>query len=103
MRGGVPTPVVRAQQRSSIRCAYCHSEEAGLPQAEKPLRAVRCGPIRHRLRDVMIGAPAASTTVLLVWKIDRLARQFVYSVTAANDQERHGIQLRSVTGPIDTA
>jgi DNA invertase Pin-like site-specific DNA recombinase len=42
--------------------------------------------------------------VILVWKFDRLARQIVYAVTAANDlQEKHGAQLRSVTEPIDTA
>jgi site-specific DNA recombinase len=34
----------------------------------------------------------------------RLARQIVYAVTAANElQEAHGVQLRSVTEPIDTA
>jgi site-specific DNA recombinase len=43
-------------------------------------------------------------SVLLVWKFDRLARQIVYAVTAANElQEAHGVQLRSVTEPIDTA
>jgi site-specific DNA recombinase len=42
--------------------------------------------------------------VLLIWKFDRLARHIVYAVTAANDlHERLGVQLRSVTEPIDTA
>ena len=42
--------------------------------------------------------------MLLVWKFDRLARQIVYAVTAANDmQEKYGVQLRSVTEPIDSA
>lgn len=49
-------------------------------------------------------AEAGAFSVLLVWKFDRLARQIVYAVTAANElQERHGVQLRSVTEPIDTA
>jgi len=43
-------------------------------------------------------------SVLLVWKFDRLARQIVYAVTAANDlHEKHSVELRSVTEPIDTA
>lgn len=43
-------------------------------------------------------------SILLVWKFDRLARQIVYSVVAANDlSERHGVVIRSVTEPIDTA
>ena len=47
---------------------------------------------------------AGAFSVLLVWKFDRLARQIVYAVTAANDlQEKYGVQLRSVTEPIDTA
>jgi site-specific DNA recombinase len=42
--------------------------------------------------------------VLLVWKFDRLARHIVYAVTAVNDlSERHGVVVRSVTEPIDTA
>ena len=49
-------------------------------------------------------AEAGAFSVLLVWKFDRLARQIVYAVTAANDlQEKWGVQLRSVTEPIDTA
>jgi site-specific DNA recombinase len=53
---------------------------------------------------IMEMAEAGSFAVLLVWKFDRLARQIVYAVTAANDlHERLGVQLRSVTEPIDTA
>jgi len=49
-------------------------------------------------------AEAGAFSVLLVWKFDRLARQIVYAVTAANDlSERLGVNLRSVTEPIDTA
>jgi site-specific DNA recombinase len=49
-------------------------------------------------------AAEGAFSVLLVWKFDRLARQIVYAVTAANElQETHGVQLRSVTEPIDTA
>ena len=49
-------------------------------------------------------AEAGAFSVLLVWKFDRLARQIVYAVAAANDlQEKWGVQLRSVTEPIDTA
>jgi site-specific DNA recombinase len=53
---------------------------------------------------VLALAGQGAFSVLLVWKFDRLARQIVYAVTAANDlSERHGVQLRSVTEPIDTA
>lgn len=43
-------------------------------------------------------------SVLLVWKFDRLARHIVYAVTAVNElAEQHGVVIRSVTEPIDTA
>jgi site-specific DNA recombinase len=43
-------------------------------------------------------------SVLLVWKIDRLARSLVHTVTTADDLSSHlGIVLRSVTEPIDTS
>lgn len=59
---------------------------------------------RAGFRRVVELAEAGAFSVLLVWKFDRLARQIVYAVTAANDlQERHGVQMRSVTEPIDTA
>jgi site-specific DNA recombinase len=59
---------------------------------------------REGFRRIVTLAEEGSFSVLLVWKFDRLARQIVYAVTAANDlQEQHGVQLRSVTEPIDTA
>lgn len=59
---------------------------------------------RDGFRRVVELAEEGAFSVLLVWKFDRLARQIVYAVTAANDlQEQHGVQLRSVTEPIDTA
>jgi len=59
---------------------------------------------REGFRRIVEMAEQGAFSVLLVWKFDRLARQIVYAVTAANDlQERHGVQLRSVTEPIDTA
>jgi site-specific DNA recombinase len=59
---------------------------------------------REGFRRIVEMAGRGAFSVLLVWKFDRLARQIVYAVTAANDlQEQHGVQLRSVTEPIDTA
>ncbi len=59
---------------------------------------------REGFRRIVEMAEQGAFSVLLVWKFDRLARQIVYAVTAANDlQEQHGVQLRSVTEPIDTA
>jgi site-specific DNA recombinase len=59
---------------------------------------------REGFRHIVELAEQGAFSVLLVWKFDRLARQIVYAVTAANDlQEQHGVQLRSVTEPIDTA
>jgi len=44
------------------------------------------------------------TSVLLVWKFDRLARQLLYAVTTVNElAEHHDIVIRSVTEPIDTS
>lgn len=71
--------------------------DAGVSGATRP--AERAG-----FRRVVELAEEGAFSVLLVWKFDRLARQIVYAVTAANDlQERHGVQMRSVTEPIDTA
>ena len=54
----------------------------------------------RRLLDL---AAEQTFSVVLVWKFDRLARRILYAVTAVNDlQERLGVQLRSVTEPIDT-
>jgi site-specific DNA recombinase len=55
--------------------------------------------------DRIIGlAKARRFSVLLLWKFDRLARNLLFSVTTAHDlKEQHGIVLRSVTEPIDTA
>jgi site-specific DNA recombinase len=59
---------------------------------------------REGFRRIVEMAEQGAFSVLLVWKFDRLARQIVYAVTTANDlQEQHGVQLRSVTEPIDTA
>lgn len=49
-------------------------------------------------------AASGAFSVLLVWKFDRLARQIVYSVVAANElSEKYDVVLRSVTEPIDTS
>jgi site-specific DNA recombinase len=59
---------------------------------------------RDGFRRIIEMAEQGAFSVLLVWKFDRLARQIIYAVTAANElQEAHGVQLRSVTEPIDTA
>ena len=59
---------------------------------------------REGFRRIVEMAEQGAFSVLLVWKFDRLARQIVYAVTTANDlQEQHGVQLRSVIEPIDTA
>ena len=43
-------------------------------------------------------------SVLLVWKFDRLARSLPFAVTTVNElRTAHGVVLRSVTEPIDTA
>jgi DNA invertase Pin-like site-specific DNA recombinase len=39
---------------------------------------------------------------LIVWKIDRMARSLLHLLTIAADFEKRGIQLRSLTEPIDT-
>jgi site-specific DNA recombinase len=49
-------------------------------------------------------AKARNFSVLLLWKFDRLARNLLFSVTAAHElKEQYGVVLRSVTEPIDTA
>jgi site-specific DNA recombinase len=71
--------------------------DPGVSGATKP--AVRPG-----FGKVLELAQAKAFTVLLVWKIDRLARSLVHAVTTADDLSSHlGIVLRSVTEPIDTS
>jgi site-specific DNA recombinase len=59
---------------------------------------------RPGFRRVMDLAKSHAFSILVVWKFDRLARSLLYSVTTVNElYERHGVVLRSVTEPIDTA
>lgn len=59
---------------------------------------------RPGFNELLDLAGAGRFSILLVWKFDRLARQIVYSVVAANDlSEQHGVVVRSVTEPIDTS
>ena len=58
---------------------------------------------REGFAKVLQMAEERAFSILLVWKIDRLARSLVHAVTTANDlRERHEVVLRSVTEPIDT-
>jgi site-specific DNA recombinase len=60
--------------------------------------------IRDGFADVLNMAAESQFAILLVWKIDRLARSLAHAVTTANDlREKYGVILRSVTEPIDTA
>ncbi len=59
---------------------------------------------REGFKRVLAQAEAKTFSVLLVWKIDRLARSIVHAVTTANElREAYNVVLRSVTEPIDTA
>jgi site-specific DNA recombinase len=52
----------------------------------------------------LLEAARGTCSILLVWKFDRLARQIVYAVTAVTElSAQYGLQIRSVTEPIDTA
>lgn len=94
-----------ATQKAAIRA---FAESQGYELVEVVTDAAVSGATRPAERDgfkrVIGMAEEGAFSVLLVWKFDRLARQIVYAVTAANDlSERLGVQLRSVTEPIDTA
>jgi site-specific DNA recombinase len=59
---------------------------------------------RPGFRRIIELARARKFSVLLLWKFDRLARNLLFSVTTVHDlKHQHGIVLRSVTEPIDTA
>ena len=59
---------------------------------------------RDGFKNVLELAETGAFSILLVWKIDRLARSLVHAVTTANDLSQHlNVVLRSVTEPIDTA
>jgi site-specific DNA recombinase len=59
---------------------------------------------RAGFKRVLQLAQSGAFSILLVWKFDRLARSLPFSVMTVNDlQEQHGVVLRSVTEPIDTA
>lgn len=48
-------------------------------------------------------AEAGQVTVLLVYRFDRLARHIAYAVNSVVELGEHGVAIRSVTEPIDTA
>lgn len=57
---------------------------------------------REGFREILEAGASKAFSVLLVWKIDRLARSVVHAVVTANAlREDHGVVLRSVTEPID--
>lgn len=59
---------------------------------------------RPGFRRVLELAQAAAFTVLLVPKFDRLGRDIRHAVTCVSDlAESHGVVIRSVSEPIDTA
>lgn len=71
--------------------------DAGVSGATQPAT-------REGFRQVLELAEAKAFSILLVWKIDRLARSIVHAVTTVNElMETYGVVLRSVTEPIDTA
>jgi len=49
------------------------------------------------------GLPAVATTLVLFWRLDRLARSLPHLIELAADFEKRGIQLRSLTENIDTS
>jgi site-specific DNA recombinase len=94
-----------ASQEKSIRA---FAESQGYELVDIVRDAGVSGSIRPADRpgfaDLLAAAGNGAFAVLLVWKFDRLARNIVYAVTAVNElAERHGVVIRSVTEPIDTA
>jgi len=71
--------------------------DKGVSGATNPLH-------REGFREVHDLAQERAFSILLVWKIDRLARSLIHAVTTTNTmREEHNVVLRSVTGPIDTS
>jgi site-specific DNA recombinase len=92
-------------QSSAIR-SFAHSQGYELLDVISDAAVSGAKAPKHRpgFRRVMELAEAHEFSILVVWKFDRLARSLLYSVTTVNElQERHGVVLRSVTEPIDTA
>ncbi|MFC6790593.1 recombinase family protein [Methylobacterium komagatae] len=59
---------------------------------------------REGFRRVMELAGEGAFSILLLYKFDRLARNVLHAVTSVHEmRDRHGIVIRSVTEPIDTA
>src|SRR4051794_39368820 len=72
--------------------------------ADPGISGARAPAERPGFRRVLTLAHERAFSMLLVWKFDRLARSLLFSVTTVNElQERHGVVLRSVMEPIDTA
>src|SRR4051794_20368906 len=92
-------------QERAIR-SFCQSQgyelvdiisDAGVSGAKRPED-------REGFRRVLELAAAGELSILLVWKVDRLARNLLFSVTTVHElQEQYKVNLRSVTEPIDTA
>src|SRR4051794_37539943 len=92
-------------QERAIR-SFCQSQgyelvdiisDAGVSGAKRPED-------REGFRRVLELAAAGELSILLVWKVDRLARNLLFSVTTVHElQEQYKVNLRSVAEPIDTA
>lgn len=70
--------------------------DAGISGATRPAE-------RDGYKLLLEMARERAFSVLLVYKFDRLARQIVYAVTAVNELAELGVDIKSVTEPIDTA
>lgn len=92
-------------QERAIR-SFCDSQEyelvsivsdAGASGAKRPED-------RNGFRQILELATVRAFSVLVVWKFDRLARNLLFSVSTVDElRNQHGVVLRSVTEPIDTA
>jgi DNA invertase Pin-like site-specific DNA recombinase len=84
------SPELQPEALRRAGCERIHTEKASGAKADRPVLA--------RVRDDVL----RKGDVLVVWKLDRLARSLKKLITTAEELEERGIGLVSLTESIDT-
>ena len=94
---------LEAQERAIRAFAESQGYELVAVYADPGVSGVVRPADRPGFAKLVAGLVDGAIALVIVWKFDRLARNIVYAVSTANELSNHGVALRSVTEPIDTA
>ena len=85
------TPALQLDALKAAGCERVFVEKASGAQRERPELAAALGYLRDQAGDVLV-----------VWKMDRLARSLAQLIETVTDLEERGVGFRSLTEAIDT-